>query len=105
MSDNYTSLVWKTSTKTGFGIKGNKVVAWVCEAKATDRSTPALFIKNVSANCFSAAPTRYNTCFNTLSLTAANEKRVWHEATKLTTDTGTAAALQKMVDALADANK
>lgn len=32
-SDTYTQLVWKTSKKVGFGIKGKFVVAWYCDKK------------------------------------------------------------------------
>jgi hypothetical protein len=44
----------------------------------------------------------YNKCFNDLSLKAANEKRVWHEAAALELDKDAAGALQKLVSAPAE---
>jgi hypothetical protein len=46
-SDTYTQLIWKTSTKVGFGIKGKFVVAWYCDKKGNVRDGKAKDSKDV----------------------------------------------------------
>jgi hypothetical protein len=48
LSDNYTTLVWKSSTRTGFGIKGKVVVAWICNEPGNQPYEKSVFLKNVS---------------------------------------------------------
>lgn len=100
LSDNYTKLVWKSSTKAGFGIKGKVVVAWICNKPGNVPYKAEDFKKNISKNCFEKEKDgRYNKCFNDLSLTSTNEKRVWHESGKIENiDTLGAVALQKLID-------
>jgi len=96
LSDNYTKLVWESSTVAGFGIKGSIVVAWICEKPGNEPYTPEEFKKNVKGNCFVESEEdgdEYNECFNTVSLAATNERRKWHEADELTLDKIASAAL------------
>lgn len=62
-SENFTRMVWKKTTKVGFGIKGKYVIAWYCEAKGNAGSTTE-FKKNVGEKCINAD--KINTCYNVL---------------------------------------
>lgn len=94
-SDNYTTLVWKTATKVGFGVDGSWVVAWVCGVPA--KPTTAVVKTNVpSTTCTkkTTAPAgAYDSCFNDMMLKALNVKREDHIAGKLTLDTTAAPTL------------
>ena len=72
-SDNFTKMVWKATTKVGFGVKGKYVIAWYCEATPNTGSTTE-FKKNVGEKCVNAA--KINVCFNVKQVTSHNEKRV-----------------------------
>lgn len=90
LSDEFTRMVWKSSTTVGFGIKGKFVVAWICKKKGNDPYTTKDFLANVKKNCIKGG---VNTCFNSISLAAINEKRKWHQVKSLTTDVPTAKAV------------
>jgi len=96
-SDEYTRLVWKASTKVGFGINGRFVVAWFCETEGNQPSTAAAFKENVPKNCLAGG---LNTCFDAANRKVLDERRTWHGVTKATTkDDKAAVALQKLMDA------
>lgn len=46
-ADTYTQLLWKTSTKVGFGIKDKFVVAWYCDKKGNDPRDAKTFSAHV----------------------------------------------------------
>jgi hypothetical protein len=90
-------LVWKSSTKVGFGINGRFVVAWFCETEGNQPSTAAAFKENVPKNCLAGG---LNTCFDAANRKVLDERRTWHGVTKATTkDDKAAVALQKLMDA------
>jgi len=91
---DFTRMVWSSTTKVSFGIKGKYVVAWYCDTignafgvKASTTEPAATYKKNVGASCLSfstATPkTWFNKCYNDRQRKAHNLKRAIHESPKL----------------------
>jgi uncharacterized protein YkwD len=94
-SDAYTRMVWKGSTKVGFGIHGRFVVAWFCETEGNKPVTVAAFKENVPKACLAAG---HNTCFDEANRKVLDERRGWHEATKTEKNDDAAKALQLLMN-------
>jgi hypothetical protein len=83
-SDQFTQLVWKRTQSVGFGIRGNTVVAWYCDAGNTPR-TESAFMQNVSKVCVQGTGQNiWNVCYNERALKKHNSYRIIHG----TDDTG-----------------
>jgi len=101
-SDNLTRLLWKSTKKVGFGIRGAEVVAWFCDAKM-----PALTIGNAGSKTAAKAnvgktcietPELNDSCFSTSALTAINLKRKDHGSPKVKESPTSAGELQKLLN-------
>jgi hypothetical protein len=46
----FTQMVWKNTSKVGFGVKGDTVIAWYCEARG-NQGSPEDYKANVGAVC------------------------------------------------------
>jgi len=92
--ENFTQLLWKSTTKVGFGIKGNDVVAWYCSKGNT---APAQsYVDNVSDVCMVDG---MNRCYNRLALGFHNEKRALRRDTNaLALDAAIAKKIQTEMD-------
>jgi hypothetical protein len=77
----FTQMVWKDSTKVGFGIRGKWVVAWYCDS-AGNTGSPSNYVANVGEECI--ITNRVNKCYNDLAVEAHNNYRKEHEAPNLT---------------------
>lgn len=97
----FTKMVWRKTTRVGFGVKGKWVVAWYCESQPASNSPAAEFVRNVGAKCVDSA--KVNVCYNELANAAHNERRTKHEASPLVWEGAIAAALQQAMDAVPDA--
>jgi hypothetical protein len=76
--DNLTQLLWSSSQKVGFGIKGRNVVAWYCKKGNTGGSDKVKAYKaNVGQKCVAEA-NGADECFNAAALKAINLKRKDH---------------------------
>jgi hypothetical protein len=91
---DFTRMVWSSTTKVAFGIKGKYVVAWYCEVKgnafgikASKTEPAATYEKNVGKSCLTFSPnspkTWFNKCYNARQIKAHNDKRSLHESPKL----------------------
>lgn len=87
-------MVWSSTTKVAFGIKGKYVVAWYCEKKgnafgvvASTTEPAATYKLNIGASCLSFSTstpkTWFNKCYNDRQRAAHNVKRAIHESPKL----------------------
>jgi hypothetical protein len=72
----FTQMVWKNSSKVGFGVKNNMVIAWYCDAKGNVGGADD-FKANVGARCDKDT---YNKCYAERALKAHKLKRKYHEA-------------------------
>jgi hypothetical protein len=82
-------MVWKGTTKVGFGVKDKYVVAWYCTGG--EYTNPLLSRENIGKLCDT---TGYDGCYNELAVNAQNQKRNHHEANDLKTDPDAARAIQ-----------
>ena len=110
LASEFTRLVWKASTKVGFGISkdGRYVVAWFCEEPGNVMkndynqlipANAATNAKNVGKNCINKDGV--NECFNKLNTDKLLEIRATHDVKdpiKNTLDDGYAKALQELVN-------
>jgi len=83
-------MVWKGTTKVGFGVKDKYVVAWYCEKKA-EPTSPGLSKSNIGKVCSNNG---YNECYNEMALAAHNKRRKHHETTGLIFDANLARSIQ-----------
>lgn len=95
--DMFARVVWKATTKVGFGIKGKYVVAWYCEDQGATGDADA-YKKNIEESCIQA--NGVNKCYNDQALKANNKKRDDHGTEELTWDEKAAEEVQKQMDAL-----
>jgi hypothetical protein len=70
-------MVWKNTSKVGFGVKGNIVIAWYCDSKLA--GGPEDYKANVGTLC-NPFDLGYNKCYAKLALAAHKAKRAAHEA-------------------------
>jgi len=101
----YTRMLWKSTTKVAFGIKGKYVVAWYCSTVADEAAPkPADFKKNVGTSClvFDAADQKkvYNECYNKRQRTLHNAKRILHEARDLDFNKEASIQIQILLNAM-----
>jgi hypothetical protein len=80
---DFAQMVWKSTTKVGFGVKGKWVIAWYCEAAASTGS-PTESVANVGEKCIDSDGV--NTCYADRALLAHNTRRAYHESGKLEHD-------------------
>jgi hypothetical protein len=83
-------MVWKSSSKVGFGVFDKYVVAWYCE-KAGETANAAQSKLNVGKVCYKHG---YNRCYNDIALTAHNKMRKNHKADPVVFDEDAARAIQ-----------
>jgi hypothetical protein len=83
------NVIWKGTTKAGFGAKGKVVVAWYCE-KAADAGDADAAKDNIGAYCMVEGR---NECFATKQLEAQNEIRIAHAVPELAEDPARSKAL------------
>jgi len=83
-------MVWKGTTKVGFGVKGKFVVAWYCEDKG-EVADAAKSKVNVGKICYKHG---YNRCYNDLGIAHVNKMRKNHKAKPMTFDEDAARAIQ-----------
>lgn len=93
----FAKVVWKATTKVGFGIKNNFVVAWYCEEQPAIGDV-ANYKKNILESCIQ--DNGVNKCFNVHSLEANNKKRDDHGTEALEWDEKAAAEAQKQLNQL-----
>lgn len=98
---SFTAMVWKSTTKVGFGFKGKWVIAWYCETEGNTGGA-AQFKANVGAKCVQAG---VNTCYTARALAAHNVRRGYHESKPLTLDVALTKQLQALMDDPAYAGK
>jgi hypothetical protein len=98
MSNQFANLVWKSTTRVGFGVKGKWVVAWYCQTKATPGDSLASK-NNIGRQCRKSGT---NSCLNDNQLKAHNDKRKMHDTAPLEWDKDLALALQQAMDAKSD---
>ena len=88
-------MVWKSTTKVAFGIKGKWVIAWYCDIAGNNPPAPtdaAAFKDNVGSNCliFLTRPPQalsyYNECYNTNQIAKHNQYRRIQGAPELVFD-------------------
>jgi hypothetical protein len=72
-------MLWKGSTKVGFGVHGKYVIAWYCASKA-ELADAARAKVNIGAPCYGGG---YNKCYNGLALKYANKLRNNHDVAPL----------------------
>jgi len=94
-SNSFANVVWSSTTRVGFGIKGKWVVAWYCETKATPMDSVAS-LNNIGKQCRKSG---INSCLNDTQLKAHNDYRMMHDTKPLKWDKNLAIALQKQMDA------
>jgi hypothetical protein len=70
-ADDFTRMIWNGATKAVFGVKGNVVIAWFCDAKPNEGDAAA-FKKNVKAVCIKDG---MNRCLNDGQLKLHNKYR------------------------------
>jgi hypothetical protein len=66
-------MVWKGTTKVGYGIRDNYVVAWYCEKPG---NVDGEYKDNVEQDCVKDG---VDVCFAERALAATNEKRSRHK--------------------------
>lgn len=65
-SDEFTRMIWKSSTTVGFGIHKNRsVVAWYCAKAGNLPDNTKAFSENVNDVCIVNG---YNKCYNDMAL-------------------------------------
>jgi hypothetical protein len=89
-SANFAQMVWKSSSKVGFGVFDKYVVAWYCET-AGEPKNAAKSKLNVGKICYKHG---YNRCYNDLALAAHNKMRKNHKADPVVFDEDAARAIQ-----------
>jgi hypothetical protein len=77
--ENFTQLIWAGSTRVGFGVAGDSVVALFCEDKGNFPEKALDYVDNVSDVCVVDG---YDRCYNKAALSFHNKKRALHKATK-----------------------
>jgi len=92
---SFARMLWRGAKKVGFGVHGELVVAWYCDAKA-EVADAASAVANVGAHCDSRG---YNECYNALALKYANKKRSNHDAAPLKLNVGAARAIDYRLSA------
>jgi len=75
----FTQMVWKNTSKVGFGVRGKWVIAFYCLQKG-NVGIPADYKANVGEECMKTG--EYNKCYAKLALAAHNKKRGFHELSK-----------------------
>ena len=95
--DMFARVVWKATTKVGFGVKGKYVVAWYCEDQGAT-GDEAAYKKNIEESCIQA--NGVNKCFNEQALKANNKKRDDHGTEELTWDEKAAEEIQRQMGSL-----
>jgi len=75
-ADKFSLIVWKATTKVGFGIKGKYVIAWYCE---TMGNVAGKYKENVVQDCVKDG---VDTCYALRALNAHNVKRSRHKFSK-----------------------
>lgn len=83
-------MVWKSSTKVGFGVFDKYVVAWYCEVAAETTNIPKS-VMNVGKVCYKHG---YNECYNKIALDEHNKMRKNHKANPVVFDQDAARAIQ-----------
>jgi hypothetical protein len=91
---DFAQMVWKSTTKVGFGVKGKWVIAWYCDSAASTGSPPES-VANVGQKCIADG---VNTCYTTSALLAHNTRRAYHESDKLAHDAANSKKLQAAMD-------
>jgi len=96
----FSRMMWRKSTKVGFGIRGSYVMAWYCnEPMKTQTQTAAdykLYKANVGKLCLVDG---YNQCYNDKAIEAHNAAREKHEGySPLVFDKDIATAIQAQLD-------
>jgi hypothetical protein len=93
----FTQMVWKNTSKVGFGVRGKWVIAFYCEQKG-NVGIPADYKANIGAECMKTG--EYNKCYAKLALAAHNKKRGFHELAKfqLTLDESMSKNLQNAIN-------
>jgi uncharacterized protein YkwD len=79
----FARVVWKATTKVGFGVKGKYVVAWYCEDQGAI-GDEAAFKKNIEESCIQK--NGVNKCYNDQALKANNKLRDDHGTEALSWD-------------------
>jgi hypothetical protein len=69
-------MVWKNTSKVGFGVKGDRVIAWYCDVRGNQGGAED-YKANIGALCVSNG---YNQCYTKLALAAHRVRRGYHEA-------------------------
>jgi hypothetical protein len=87
---NFAQMVWKGTSKVGFGVQGKYVVAWYCEDRGQVED-PVKAKSNVGIVCYKHG---YNRCYNDLALVHINKMRKNHKAQPLTFDEDAARSIQ-----------
>jgi hypothetical protein len=105
---NYSTIVWKTAKKVGFGVDGEWVVAWVCGVPSSPTADQRKAnVPTTSCMKTAQAPATwsgtFDGCFNTAMLKKINTLREAHIVGTLEHDDENAAKLYKAVQASTDA--
>lgn len=90
----FTQMVWRSTGKVGFGVRGKWVVAWYCEVQG-NTGGPSGFRANVGKTCVVEG---INECYTDRALAAHNLRRGYHESKALTLDKAGSKALQALMD-------
>jgi hypothetical protein len=69
-------MVWKNTSKVGFGVKGAYVIAWYCDSKGNVGGAED-YKANIGTDCIKDG---YNTCYAEIALTSHRLKRKEHNA-------------------------
>jgi uncharacterized protein YkwD len=88
----FARLIWKSSTKVGFGQKGKYVVAWYCEVQGATGDADN-YKKNIEESCIQ--DNGVNKCYNVAALKANNKVRDAHGTPDLEWDEKAAEEAQK----------
>jgi hypothetical protein len=83
-------MVWKGTTKVGFGVHDKYVIGWYCANKG-EVTDAAKSRTNVGAVCFEHG---YNKCYNALALKYVNKLRNNHDVAPLKMQEDAARAIQ-----------
>jgi hypothetical protein len=87
-------MVWRSTTKVGFGVKGKWVIAWYCEVAGNTNGKTG-YEANVGKDCVADG---YNKCYADKALAAHNLRRGYHESSPLELDVENSKALQTLMD-------
>lgn len=71
-AEKFVKMLWRGTTKVGFGVKGKWVVAWYCESGGAT-GPPSNFMANVGLHC---VKNNINKCYNKLGADQHNALRV-----------------------------